>query len=52
MYTPAGYMPAQIQSAGRPKYDRPVASGGTIDQAAVAALGYLICATATSTVTG
>ena len=23
MYTPDGYMSAQIQSAGRPKYDRP-----------------------------
>jgi hypothetical protein len=41
MYTPDGYMSAQIQSAGRPNYDRPVASGGTTEQAAAAALGYL-----------
>ena len=41
MYTPDGYMSAQIQSAGRPNYDRPVASGGTVEQAAAAALGYL-----------
>ena len=41
MYTPDGYMSAQIQSAGRPNYDRPVASGGTPEQAAAAALGYL-----------
>jgi hypothetical protein len=41
MYTPDGYMSAQIQSAGRPDYDRPVASGGTVAQAAAAALGYL-----------
>lgn len=41
MYTPDGYMSAQIQSAGRPEYDLPVASGGTIEQAAAAALGYL-----------
>jgi hypothetical protein len=40
MYTPDGYMSAQIQSSGRPDYDRPVASGGTTEQAA-AALGYL-----------
>jgi hypothetical protein len=41
MYTPDGYMSAQIQSSGRPNYDRPVAGGGTTDQAAAAALGYL-----------
>ena len=41
MYTPDGYMSAQIQSSGRPDYDRPVASGGTPEQAAAAALGYL-----------
>ncbi len=41
MYTPNGYMSVQIQSAGRPNYDRPVASDGTIEQAAAAALGYL-----------
>ncbi|PJE14384.1 MAG: hypothetical protein CK429_12340 [Mycobacterium sp.] len=41
MYTPDGYMSAQIQSSGRPDYDRPVASGGTTEQAAAAALGYL-----------
>lgn len=41
MYTPDGYMSAQIQSMDRPDYDRPVASGGTPEQAAAAALGYL-----------
>lgn len=41
MYTPDGYMSAQIQSSGRPDYDRPVACGGTTEQAAAAALGYL-----------
>ncbi|MCV7200351.1 lipocalin-like domain-containing protein [Mycobacterium angelicum] len=41
MYTPDGFMSAQIQSTGRPNYDRPVASGGTTEQAAAAALGYL-----------
>ena len=41
IYTPDGYMSAQIQSSGRPDYDRPVASGGTTEQAAAAALGYL-----------
>jgi hypothetical protein len=41
MYTPDGFMSAQIQSSGRPDYDRPVASGGTPEQAAAAALGYL-----------
>ncbi|KZS58429.1 lipocalin-like domain-containing protein [Mycobacterium ostraviense] len=41
IYTPDGYMSAQIQSSGRPDYDRPVASGGTTEQAAAAAPGYL-----------
>jgi hypothetical protein len=41
MYTPDGYKSAQIQSADRPNYDKPVASGGTTEQAAAAALGYL-----------
>ncbi len=41
MYTPDGYMSAQIQSSGRPNYDRPTATGGTTEQAAAAALGYL-----------
>jgi hypothetical protein len=41
MYTPDGFMSAQIQSAGRPNYHRPVASGGTTEQAAAAALGCL-----------
>lgn len=41
MYTPDGFMSAQIQSSGRPNYDRPVAGGGTTEQAAAAALGYL-----------
>lgn len=41
IYTPDGYMSAQIQSSGRPDYDRPVAGGGTTEQAAAAALRYL-----------
>ncbi|HWS91651.1 MAG TPA: lipocalin-like domain-containing protein [Mycobacterium sp.] len=40
IYTPDGYMSAQTHPAG-PNYDRPVASGGTTEQAAAAALRYL-----------
>jgi Lipocalin-like domain len=41
MYTPDGYMSAQIMTPGRPAYDQPIARGGTAEQAAAAALGYL-----------
>ncbi len=41
MYTPDGYMSAQIMTRARPNYDRPVAAGGTTEQAAAAASGYL-----------
>ena len=41
MYTPDGYMSAQIMTPGRPAYDQPIARGGTTEQAAAAALGYL-----------
>ena len=41
MYTPDGYMSAQIMTRGRPAYDRAAASGGTAAQAAAAATGYL-----------
>src|ERR1700724_507905 len=34
-------MSAQMQSGGRQDYDRAVASGGTTEQGAAAALGYL-----------
>jgi Lipocalin-like domain len=41
MYTPDGYMSAQIMTRSRPCYDRPVASGGTAVESAAAATGYL-----------
>jgi Lipocalin-like domain len=41
MYTPDGYMSAQIMTRGRPAYDRPTAGGGTTAQTAAAATGYL-----------
>jgi hypothetical protein len=41
MYTPDGYMSAQIMTPGRPVYDQPIARGGTTEQATAAALGYL-----------
>ena len=41
MYTPDGYMSAQIMTPGRPAYDQPIARGGTTEQAATAAMGYL-----------
>jgi hypothetical protein len=41
MYTPDGYMSAQIMTRGRPAYDRPVPDGGTVGQSAAAAKGYL-----------
>jgi hypothetical protein len=41
LYTPDGYMSAQIMTPGRPNYDRAVAAGGTSAQTAAAATGYL-----------
>ena len=41
MYTPDGYMSAQIMTRSRPCYNRPVASGGTAEESAAAATGYL-----------
>jgi hypothetical protein len=41
MYTPDGYMSAQIMTPGRPAYDLPAAVGGTVEQRATAAGGYL-----------
>src|SRR6202022_5076044 len=41
MYTADGYMSAQIMRRDRPAFDRPESDGGTIEQAAAAATGYL-----------
>ncbi|MET0702662.1 MAG: lipocalin-like domain-containing protein [Mycobacterium sp.] len=41
MYTADGYMSAQIMTPDRPAYDKPTAAGGTEDQRATAAAGYL-----------
>jgi hypothetical protein len=41
MYTPDGYMSAQLMARDRAAYDRPVADGGTAEQSAAAATGYL-----------
>ena len=41
MYTADGYMSAQIMRPDRPAFDRPEADGGTPEQAAAAATGYL-----------
>lgn len=41
MYTPDGYMSAQLMVAGRPNYDLPMPDGGTPSQQAAAAAGYL-----------
>jgi hypothetical protein len=41
MYTSDGYMSAQIMRPDRPAFDRPETSGGTPQQAAAAAAGYL-----------
>jgi hypothetical protein len=41
IYTPDGYMSAQLMRRGRPDFDRPDTSGGTTEQAAAAAFGYL-----------
>ena len=47
MYTPDGHMSAQIMTHSRPPYDRPVASGGTAEESAAAATGYLATAART-----
>jgi hypothetical protein len=41
MYTADGYMSAQIMRPDRPAFDRPDTGGGTPEQAAAAAAGYL-----------
>jgi predicted DNA-binding protein with PD1-like motif len=41
MYTGDGYMSAQIMRRDRPAFDRPETDGGTAEQAAAAAAGYL-----------
>ena len=41
MYTADGYMSAQIMRRDRPAFDRPEPDGGTPEQAAAAAAGYL-----------
>jgi hypothetical protein len=41
MYTTDGYMSAQIMRPDRPAFDRPESDGGTPEQAAAAAAGYL-----------
>jgi len=41
MYTGDGYMSAQIMRPDRPAFDRPETDGGTPEQAAAAAAGYL-----------
>jgi Lipocalin-like domain len=41
MYTADGYMSAQIMRPDRPAYARPDTGGGTPEQAAAAAAGYL-----------
>ena len=41
MYTADGYMSAQIMRRDRPAFDRPDSDGGTTEQAAAAAAGYL-----------
>ncbi|GAB7066928.1 lipocalin-like domain-containing protein [Mycolicibacterium hodleri] len=41
MYTADGYMSAQLMRRDRPAYDRAVTGGGTAEQMATAASGYL-----------
>jgi len=43
MYTDDGYMSAQLMRRDRPAYDGAVTGGGTPDQMATAARGYLCC---------
>ena len=41
MYTSDGYMSAQLMRRDRPAYDRAITGGGTTEQMAAAAAGYL-----------
>ena len=41
IYTDDGYMSAQLMRRDRPLYDHPSAAGGTTEQSAAAARGYL-----------
>jgi hypothetical protein len=41
MYTTDGYMSAQLMRRDRPAFDRPESDGGTPEQSAAAAAGYL-----------
>jgi hypothetical protein len=41
MYTADGYMSAQLMRRDRPAFDRPELDGGTAEQTAAAAAGYL-----------
>jgi hypothetical protein len=41
LYTPDGFMSAQIQASGRPAYADDDVDGGTLEEAAAAARGYL-----------
>jgi hypothetical protein len=41
MYTADGYMSAQLMRRDRPAYDRAITGGGTTEQMAAAASGYL-----------
>jgi Lipocalin-like domain len=41
IYTDDGYMSAQLMRRDRPPYDHPSSAGGTIEQSAAAARGYL-----------
>ncbi|KVD50804.1 hypothetical protein WT97_19650 [Burkholderia sp. MSMB1459WGS] len=41
LYTPDGYMSAQLMAAGRPRYTNGDLQGGTDDECAAAARGYI-----------
>jgi lipocalin-like protein len=41
IYTADGYMSVQLMRPGRPEFDQPDTDGGTTEQAAAAAMGYL-----------
>jgi Lipocalin-like domain len=41
LYTPDGFMSAQLMRSGRPHFDRPRTDGGTSEQTVAAAQGYL-----------